>query len=71
MSPEEIKAALASLALTPQQAGKIFRHDERTIRRWLADERGVPQGISILLQLLVDGTITVADVQRASEKVFG
>lgn len=70
MTPEDIKAALNQLGLTSHEAGHLFRHDERTIRRWLSDERGVPQGIAILLQMLVNGTITVADVQRASEKLF-
>jgi len=70
MTPEEIKAALASLNLTQQQGARLFRHNERTIRRWIAGDVGVPQGIAILLQMLVDGIVTVADVQRAAEKMF-
>jgi hypothetical protein len=38
-----------------------LRHDERTMRRWISGERGVPQGIAILLQLLLDGRITIAE----------
>ena len=60
MTPYQIQAALNELGLTQQQAAKLFRHNERTIS----------QGIAILLQMLVDGIITVADVKRAAEKLF-
>jgi hypothetical protein len=70
MTSAQIRAALKQLGLSPQRAAKLFRHDERTMRRWVADERGIPQGIAILLQMLVDGTVTVADVQHTAEKLF-
>jgi DNA-binding transcriptional regulator YiaG len=70
MSPEQIEAALAKLGLTQQQAARLFRHDERTMRRWIGGDRGIPQGIAILLRLLLAGTISIADVQAAAEKAF-
>jgi len=70
MTPDQIQAALNELGLTQQQAAKLFRHNERTMRRWIAGDVGISQGIAILLQMLVDGTITVADVQRTAEKLF-
>ena len=70
MTPDQIQAALNELGLTQQQAAKLFRHNERTMRRWIAGDVGISQGIAILLQMLVDGTITVADVRRTAEKVF-
>ena len=69
-STAQIQAALNELGLTQQQGARLFRHDERTMRRWISGDRGIPQGIAILLQMLVDGTITVADVQCTAEKVF-
>jgi hypothetical protein len=64
MTPAQLQAALNELGLTQQQGARLFRHDERTVRRWIAGDCGLPQGIAILLQLLLAGTITVADVQR-------
>lgn len=69
MPPEQIEAALAKLGLSPKQAGRLFRHDERTVFRWKSGERGVPQGIAILLHLLLDGTVTIADVAAAADKL--
>jgi hypothetical protein len=40
MDPPEIKAALDKLGLTPQEAARLFRHDRRTVQRWIYDERG-------------------------------
>jgi hypothetical protein len=40
------------------------------VRRWAAGERGAPQGIAILLQLLLAGRVTVADVQAAADAAF-
>lgn len=70
MTPEQIEAALKQLGLSPKAAGHLFRHDERTMRRWIAGDRGIPQGIAILLQLLLAGKITAADVEAACEKAF-
>ena len=70
MTPYQLQAALNELGLTQQQAAKLFRHNERTMRRWIAGDVGISQGIAILLQMLVDGIITVADVKRAAEKLF-
>lgn len=70
MTPAQIQAALNQLGLTQQQAARLFRHDIRTVQRWLAGERGIPQGIAILLELMIDGKIGKADVAEASEKVF-
>lgn len=69
MTPEQIEAALAKLGLSPKQAGRLFRHDERTVFRWKSGERGIPQGIAILLHLLLDSKVTIADVAAAADKL--
>jgi hypothetical protein len=70
MTPEQINAALAKLGLSPKEAGRLFRHDERTVFRWKAGDRGIPQGIAILLHLMLDGKISKADVAAATAVVF-
>jgi DNA-binding transcriptional regulator YiaG len=70
VTPAQIQAALNQIGLTQQQGARLFRHNERTIRRWIAGDVGVPQGIAILLQMLVDDIVTVADMQRTANKLF-
>lgn len=70
MTPDQIQAALNNLGLTQQQAARLFRHDERTMRRWVLGERGIPQGIAILLQLLLDGKVSQADIAAAADAIF-
>jgi hypothetical protein len=69
MTPEQINAALAKLGLSPKEAGRLFRHDE-PVFRWKAGDRGIPQGIAILLHLMLDGKISKADVAAATAVVF-
>jgi hypothetical protein len=69
MDGDQIRAALAQLGLTTQQAGELFRHGQRTIERWVYDERRPPQGIVILLYLLLEGKVTLEDVQAAAAKL--
>lgn len=70
MTPAQIQTALNQLGLTQQQGAKLFGHNDRTMRRWIAGDVAVPHGVAILLQMLIDGTITVADVQHTAEKAF-
>lgn len=70
MTPEQIEATLTTLGLSPKKAAHLFRHNERTMRRWIAGERGIPQGIAILLQLMLDSKITEADIAAAADTVF-
>ena len=37
----------------------LFRADERTSRRWARGERSVQGGVQILIELLLDRTISV------------
>ena len=65
MTADEFRTALARLQLGQQEAGRLFgcKHP-RTVQRYALDERNVPPTLAILLQLLLDGTITIADVER-------
>lgn len=69
VTPDQIQAALNEIGLTQQQAARLFRHDERTMRRWVLGERAIPQGIAILFHLLLNGTVTIADVAAAADKL--
>jgi DNA-binding transcriptional regulator YiaG len=69
MDGNEIRAALAKLGLTQRQAGEVFRHGRRSIEHWACGERRPPQGIVILLHLLLEGKVRIEDVKAAAEKV--
>jgi DNA-binding transcriptional regulator YiaG len=45
MTPVELRAALESLNLTHQQLARLLGYDERTMRYWLAGDRGIPSAV--------------------------
>jgi hypothetical protein len=47
-------------------AARLFRADERTSRRWASGDRAVPPTVEILLELLLQGTLRVRDLERIS-----
>jgi len=47
MTPVELHAALESLNLTHQQLARLLGYDERTMRYWLAGDRGIPSAVAI------------------------
>ncbi len=65
MSPTQYKAALAKLGLSQEMAGVLFGKAPRTGQSWAIGESAVPEPVAILLRLLLDGTITIEDVERA------
>jgi hypothetical protein len=52
---------------TQQGFARLVGHGERVVRYWVAGERSVPQGIAILVRLLVAGRITMGDVEAARD----
>lgn len=64
MSPAEYRDALADVGLSPSSASKFFQTDERTTRRWAADDNGkdVPRAVAITLRLMATYKLTPDDV---------
>jgi hypothetical protein len=62
---ESAARVVAALGLTQHKAAELFDVGERTMRRWR--ERGPRGPAAILLRLLEDGRITIADLQDAPE----
>lgn len=52
MTPTALRATLAALGLTQAEAAHMLGVDERTIRRWLAGERKIPEPAARLLGLI-------------------
>lgn len=65
MTAKQFRAALDRLGLSQAAAANLVGADPRTGRRWALDERAVPECVAILLRLLIDGKITVEDIERA------
>jgi hypothetical protein len=63
MTPMQLRAALGRLGLSQLGAGRLFKADGRTVRRWALGERDVPACVAIVLRLMLQGKITTADVE--------
>ncbi len=64
MTPTQFRAALDRLGLSQARAAALVGADPRTARRWALGERSPPECVAILLRLMLDGTITQADIER-------
>jgi hypothetical protein len=64
MTPKEYREALAELGLSLAGASKFFQTDERTTRRWAADDGGkdVPRAVAITLRLMLRYGLKPEDV---------
>ena len=62
----DVRKALDHLNLTQVGAAELLGHNPRTARRWVVG--GPPPGVAIILQLMLDGKITAADVEAARER---
>lgn len=64
MSPAEYRAALIDVGLSLSSASAFFQTDERTTRRWAADDNGkdVPRAVAITLRLMAKYQLSPADV---------
>jgi len=69
MDHDDIRRALDRLGLTPTTAGKLFRHSRRAVERWCYGDRRPPQGIVILLHLMLAKKITARDIEIAAAKI--
>lgn len=64
MSPAAYRAALTEVGLSVSTAARFFQTDERTTRRWAADEDGkdVPRAVAVTLRLMAKHGLTPDDV---------
>src|SRR5258708_22562063 len=58
--------AIERLSLSRVRAGELVGRDGRTGQRWAAD--GPPPEVAIIFQLLLDGKVTVDDVDAARKR---
>ena len=65
----EFGAALAILDITQAHAGRLFQVTERHVRRWKRADRSVPVGVAIVLRLLIQGAVSLAQVELAATSI--
>jgi hypothetical protein len=65
MTGKEFKRALGHLNVSQLGAGRLLGVDGRTVRAWVADAARIPEGVAILIRLLVAGKITIEDIEAA------
>lgn len=65
MTANQFRAALDRLELSQAAAAALVGADPRTGRRWALGERAVPECVAVLLRLLINGKITVDDIETA------
>jgi hypothetical protein len=65
MTAHQFRAALRRLGLSQVGAARLLRVDGRTAQRWALGERSIPASAAIIVNLMIAGKITAADVERA------
>ena len=65
MTAKQFQNAIDRLGLSQVGAAKLFGSDPRTARRWALGERSIPEPITILLCLMLDGKISADDIEGA------
>jgi plasmid maintenance system antidote protein VapI len=68
MSPDELSRILMALDMTQQRCAKLLGRDDRTVRYWIAGDRGISPEAAIILRLLARGRITVAEIEAATDR---
>jgi hypothetical protein len=66
MTARQLRMALKRLGTSQRGMARILGINERSMRGYvsLADERRIPEPIAVLISLLADGKITVADIEE-------
>jgi hypothetical protein len=64
MTANQFRAMLAKAKLSQRGAAKLFRHNERTFRRYALGERPVPADIINNLRALIDGKATAEKIEQ-------
>jgi DNA-binding transcriptional regulator YiaG len=64
MTPDQIRDTLNRLELTTNRAAQLVGVDDRTMRKWLAGERGMPEPVVRLLQLVLEDRGLISKLER-------
>lgn len=65
MTANQFRTALSRLKLSQLEAARIVKAEGRTVRRWAAGDRSVPECVAILLRLMQTGKITAEEIKEA------
>jgi DNA-binding transcriptional regulator YiaG len=65
VTPQELRTILQRLGLTQAGAAAVLGVSERAVRAWADGYRNVPAPAQKLLRLMLEGTVTAEQVQRA------
>lgn len=63
MTPKQYAEAIERLGLSQRGAGKFLGVDERTSRKWIADDARIPESAAKLLRLMVKLKLKPDDVK--------
>ena len=64
MTATQFRAALDRLDLSQVQAARLFGVNDRTVRRWVLDERSIPVAVILLVRLMLNDRISVRDIEN-------
>jgi len=64
MTPDQIRDTLNRLELTTTRAAQLVGVDDRTMRKWLAGERGMPEPVIRLLRLVLEDRGLISKLER-------
>lgn len=62
MTGEEYREIIADLGLTQAAAASFLGIDERTARRWIANDHPIPLAVELLLHVMAKKKLTVDTV---------
>ena len=69
LAATELRAALGTLGIQQHHVARLFGVTPRSVRRWQHGDRRIPRGVSIVLNLLAAGTVTVDQIEQAAVPV--
>jgi DNA-binding transcriptional regulator YiaG len=53
MTPRQLQHAIDQLGLSQRGAARFLGVDERTMRKWIADDARIPEAVAKLLRLMI------------------
>ena len=65
MTAGEYRKALSKLGLSQEGAARYLGIGKRTSQAYALEELPVPDGVAVILRLLVSGKVTLEDVEAA------
>jgi len=53
MTPAEFLGSLFLLNLSQADAARLFKVNDRTVRRWIVGEQPIPEAVALALRLMI------------------